>query len=164
MRGAFQYLTWSRLCCSGNIDDSRSPQTEPSSPDAERRQRELDFQTILGPAGIDTLRYTSPDVEHTYGRALALCQQTEDRHQLFSVLMGQWMLYNTRAELQTAQDIGERLRNLAQQNDDPTLLIDACYAFGTTSHFLGELSAAQSYLEQGVSPLWPGFVCVTDQT
>ncbi|HEY7496366.1 MAG TPA: adenylate/guanylate cyclase domain-containing protein, partial [Candidatus Tectomicrobia bacterium] len=54
----------------------------------ERTQHELTFHLALGPALIAARGYASPDVEQTYARAHALCQQVGDTPQLFPVLRG----------------------------------------------------------------------------
>src|SRR5262245_14518180 len=51
----------------------------------ERTQQELVLQTLLGPALIVSKSFAAPEVEQTYTRARALCQQVGDTSQLFPV-------------------------------------------------------------------------------
>src|SRR4030095_6015801 len=51
-----------------------------------RAQQELDLQIVLGLVLIDTKGRGAPEVEQTYARARALCQQVGDAPQLFSTL------------------------------------------------------------------------------
>jgi predicted ATPase len=50
-----------------------------------------------------------------------------------------------------ARELGEQLLDLAQKEQDPALLVAAHYALGSTLFQLGEFSAAQTHLEQGLT-------------
>jgi predicted ATPase len=117
----------------------------------ERARQELLLQTTLGPALMVVKGYASPEVEHAYARARALCQQIGDTPQFFLVLRGLWWFYLLRAELQTARELGEQLLSLAQRAHDPALLLESRYALGNTLNYLGEFAAAQAHLEQGIA-------------
>jgi predicted ATPase len=65
------------------------------------------------------------------------------------VLRGLWTFHTTRAELQTARELGEQLLTLAGQ--DLSLLLEAHSALGASLFRLGEFSAAWAYLEQGIT-------------
>jgi predicted ATPase len=121
-------------------------------PDApERAQQELDLQTALGPALMNTRGPGSPAVEQVYTQARELCQQLGEPRQLFRVLWGLWRFYNNRAELQTAGELGKQLLTLAQRVQDPELLLEAHHALGPTLFFAGELASARGHLEQGIA-------------
>ena len=93
-------------------------QTLPDTP--QRAQQELHLQTALGPALIATKGYAASEVEHTYARARALCQQSGETPGLFSALRGLWVFNEARAEYQTArQQLAEQLLTLAQTLQDP---------------------------------------------
>jgi predicted ATPase len=93
----------------------------------------------------------SPAVEQVYARARELCQQAGEPRQLFPVLWGLWFFYNTRAELQKAEELGKQLLTLAQQVQDRTLLLEAHHALWPTLFFRGESAAARGHLEQGMA-------------
>ena len=61
----------------------------------------------------------------------------EDPQQLFPVLRGHWHYYQVRAEMQTAHALGEQLLSLAQQAQDPAMLLAAHVALGRTLFLLG---------------------------
>jgi class 3 adenylate cyclase len=122
--------------------------TLPDTP--KRLQRELDLLTLLGSALTRTSGPGSSAVEQVYTRARELCQQVEPQ-QLFPVLWGLWYFYNTRAELQKAEELGKQLLTLAQQVQDRTLLLEAHHALWPTLFFLGELAAARGHLERGMA-------------
>jgi class 3 adenylate cyclase/predicted ATPase len=118
---------------------------------SERLQHELDMLTTLGPVLTTTSGPGSPAVEEVYTRARELCQQVGEPRQLFRVLWGLWRLSNYRAELQSAGELGRQLLTLAQQVQDPALLLEAHHALWPTLVYLGELAAARGHLEQGMA-------------
>jgi predicted ATPase len=71
--------------------------------------------------------------------------------QLSQVLWGLYAVHHTRAEWQTAWDLGEQLLALAQRLQDPELLMEAHRARGGTSFFLGQFAAARTHMEQGLT-------------
>jgi predicted ATPase len=122
--------------------------TMPETP--ERAQQELALHMTLGPVLTATQGYGTPAVRATYARAHALCQQVEDLEQRFWVLWGLQIFYRVRAELQTAWELGAQLLSLAQCQHEPTLLVEAHYALGSTGFWQGELLAARVHLEQSL--------------
>jgi predicted ATPase len=117
----------------------------------ERTQHELTLQIALGVSLTATKSYAAPEVEKTYARALALCQQVEETTQHFPVLWGLWGFHDVRAELQTARELAEQLLRLAQSSQDPALLLEAHNVLGNTLLHLGELTLARTHLEQGIA-------------
>jgi len=124
-------------------------QTLPETP--ERTRREVDMLLALGVSLHATKSIAAPEVEQTYLRAQHLCQDLEEPHQLFPVLHGLWSCYNSRAELQTAHALGEQLLTLAQQVQDPAMLVAAHRAVGTTLFWLGAVALAHTHLMQGLA-------------
>src|SRR5437660_8314641 len=60
--------------------------------------------------------------------------------------------YHVRAELQTAQALGEQLLSLAQQRQDSAMLVAAHRALGmTTMFFAGGVASAQTHFAQGIA-------------
>jgi predicted ATPase len=116
-----------------------------------RAQQELALQTILGPILLATKGFASPEVKETYDRALHLCSQIGETAQLFPILRGLWQFYFVRAECRTARELGEQLLSLAQQVQDPVLLVPAYRALGTILFSLGEFVAARKHLDQGIA-------------
>jgi TOMM system kinase/cyclase fusion protein len=123
--------------------------TLPDTP--ERAQQELDLQTTLGPALINTKGQAAPEVLQAYARARQLCQQVGETPQLFQVLRGLSYFYLHRVELRAARELGEHLLTLAQHVGDLALLLEAHYALGNTLNYLGEFAAAQTHFEQGIA-------------
>ncbi|MGE0824968.1 MAG: AAA family ATPase [Candidatus Binatia bacterium] len=120
----------------------------PDSP--ERMRQELQWQVSLGVALMATKGYAAPEAKRAYDRARELCQQMGQTPQLIPVLKGLAAFYYVRAELQTAREIGERILRLAQEEGDPSLLLEAHQELGGTLSSLGEFRAALDHLEQGI--------------
>lgn len=116
----------------------------------ERAQQELDSQTALGSILLATKGYGAPEVKQTYDRSRKLCQQMGETPQLFQVLWGLCRFYLVRTPLQICRELGEQLLNLAQKQQDPTLLLEAYNSLGAALSHLGDLSQAQTYLERGL--------------
>jgi predicted ATPase len=123
--------------------------TLPSTP--ERAQQGLEIQIALGPALFAVKGQGAPEVERAYRRAHALCQQVEEAEQLAPVLAGLRMWYFARAELQVSHEFSGRLLRLAQQVQDPALLLEAHRSMGMTWFCQGELAVARTHLEHGIA-------------
>jgi len=117
----------------------------------ERTLQELALQITLGPALMATMGYAASEVLHAYARARELCRQVGQDPQLFLVLRGLWVFYLMRAEHKTALELGEELLRLAQSVQDPTLLLQAHMALGSTCFRIGELTQARGHLEDGIA-------------
>lgn len=118
---------------------------------AERRQHELRLHVTLGPALMAMQGQHAPEVERTYTRAQALCQQMGDAQRLFPVLMGLWRFNTARKAFQTAHQLAEQLLDLAHRLGDPALLLEAHQAMGISCYFLRTFLAARHHLEQGIA-------------
>jgi class 3 adenylate cyclase/predicted ATPase len=124
-------------------------QTLPDTP--ERIQQELALQLALG-APLSMLKgHGAPEVEHLYTRARELCQQVGDSPQLFPVLLGLRRFYSNRAEFKTAHELGEQLLRLAQNLQDPVLLLQAHGVQEATLFHLGEFASVLTHLEQAIA-------------
>jgi predicted ATPase len=91
----------------------------------ERIQHELSLQNALVSALMATKGQGAPEVGQAYARARELCRQVGETPQLFPVLFGLWRFYLVRAGHQTARELAEQCLSLAQQVQDPTLLLQA---------------------------------------
>jgi predicted ATPase len=118
----------------------------------ERTRREVDMLIALGASRIATKGHAAPEVGQTYTRARQLCEHLKDPHQLFPILRGLWQYYNVRAEYQIAHALGsEQLLALAQQTQDPVMLVAAHRALGATLLQLGAKAEAHTHFTQGIT-------------
>src|SRR5262249_35693909 len=118
---------------------------------SEHTRREVDMHIALGPSLIAVQGFGAAEVGETYTYARQLCQHLEDPYQLFPLLRGLWNYHLVRAEYQMAHTLGEQLLTLAQQAQDPAILVAAHRAVGTTLFVLGAVAAAHTHLAQGIT-------------
>jgi hypothetical protein len=118
----------------------------PNLPDTpERAAQELTLHLALGQVFMATKGQGAPEVEQTYTRARALCQEMASTQQLFPSLAGLCGFYVMRGALQTARELGEQLLSLAEQDQDPALLLQAHQALGGVFLNLGEVPTAHAH-------------------
>ena len=117
----------------------------------EHQQQELDLQVVLGPALIAIKGQASPDVEHAYTRAQALCQQLGDALQLLPVLRGLTLHYMVRGQMQIARELGERQLRLAEPQQATVDLMHAHYTLGVVLLWRGEPATAHRHHTQAIA-------------
>ena len=117
----------------------------------ERTRQELDVQTTLGPVLVALKGFTSLETERAWVRARELCQHVGETPQIFPALHGLWLFYMVRSELETSRELAEQLFTLAQNAQNPDLLLTAHRVLGQTMHWLGEQAAARVHSEQAVA-------------
>jgi tetratricopeptide (TPR) repeat protein len=123
----------------------------------ERSVQELALQFALGPSLQASKGWAAPEVERAYSRALELSERVGETGQLFSALFGLQALYAHRPRLHAARELAERGLDLAQRANDPVLLIEAYHMLGYNLLYLGELSLARQYSEQGMALYEPRY-------
>ena len=114
-------------------------------------QQELSISLSLGAALIAARGWASHEAENIYTRAGELCEQVGTPAQQFTVLFGLWLVYLLRAELEQAAKLAQQLLSLAQREGQADLLVLGSFAVGTVAFWRGELLAAQTHLEHGIS-------------
>jgi class 3 adenylate cyclase/predicted ATPase len=124
-------------------------ETLPESP--ECTQQKVDLLIALGASLLGTRGSGAPEVEQTYLRAQHLCEHQHVSHQRFPVLRGLWSCSIVRTELHTAHALGQQLLVLAQQSQEPGMLLAAHRALGSTLFHLGEAVPALTHLAQGMA-------------
>jgi predicted ATPase len=117
---------------------------------AERKQLELKNQISLGVALMTTKGYADPEAKQAYDRARELCQQVGQTPQLASVLWGLVAFYYVRGELITARELSEQLLQIAQEENDQALLLEAHEELGGTLSSMGEFTSALQHLQRGI--------------
>ena len=123
--------------------------TLPETP--ARDQQELHLYALLGPALMTLNGYSAPDVEKIYAQALALCHRVGETPRRFQVLLGLAIFYLTSGELQTARQLGEQCLSLAQQEDNPSRLLQARVVLANVLFYQGDFLRAQEHLLQGMA-------------
>jgi len=114
----------------------------------ERARQELSLLLTLGPTYMATRGQASPEVETTYRRALALCEQGEQTSYFFSAQLGLWAFYQLRAQYKVSLPLGKRLMGMALQSQKPEQIAEGHRVIGATTFRLGHLEEARSHMEQ----------------
>ncbi len=118
---------------------------------AERRQRELELLTMLGPALAATRGYASQAVQQVYSRARELCRDAERSADSFTVLWGLWLWYGGQARWRVARELADQLAGLAQELGDTALQLQSHHARWSTLFAQGELAGATASVRQGLA-------------
>jgi tetratricopeptide (TPR) repeat protein len=111
----------------------------------------LRLRLAIGGPLIATKGYADPEVERTYSRAWALCDQVGQSAEMVSVLRGLWHYYLGRGELERAYDLSERLVALAEEQGLPLHRALARRALGTTLFYFGRFGEAAQQLDEGIA-------------
>jgi predicted ATPase len=95
----------------------------------------------------------APEARICYERAEALCHSLNRPELLYLALTGQWRFSLIAEKLTATMQIAQRVYSLAQQQNDPALLIGAYRALACTLCFLGDFDSARKYATSGVQ-IW----------
>jgi serine/threonine protein kinase/tetratricopeptide (TPR) repeat protein len=94
----------------------------------------------------------APEARICYERAESLSHSL-GRPLLLRALIGQWRYTFSTDKLSAAMQVAERLYSLAQEQDDPTLIIWAYNALAATNYILGHFDSARQYSMRGIQ-IW----------
>ena len=95
----------------------------------------------------------APEARICYERAEPLCHSLNQPRLLCLALRGQFRYCLMTDKLSFAIQIAERGYSLAQEQNDPALVIGACAALAATLFFLGDFESSRQYAMQGVQ-IW----------
>jgi len=118
----------------------------PDTPD--RARQELALLLTLGPTLMVTRGQASAEVEATYRRALALCEQGEQTSYFFSAQLGLWAFYQLSAQYKVSSPLAKRLMGMALRSQKPDQIAEGHRVIGATAFRLGHLEEARSHMEQ----------------
>ena len=111
---------------------------------------------ILMQAGLyltATRGFAGPGALPCYERAESLCHSLNRPLVLFSALRGLWRYSLQTDKLSAAMQIAKRVYSLAQDQNDPALMIGAHRALAVTLYWLGDFETARQHAMRGVQ-LW----------
>jgi hypothetical protein len=95
----------------------------------------------------------SPEARICYERAEPLCCSLNRPRLLFLALRGQFHYSLNADKVRAALQIAERLYSLAQEQDDPALMIGAYRALAATLYYLGDFESGRNYAMRGLD-IW----------
>jgi adenylate cyclase len=88
-----------------------------------------------------------------YERAESLCHSLNDTRLLYVALIGQWRHSLNTDKLTATMQIAKRVYTLAQEQNDPAVMLGACRALAGTLYFLGDFETARQYAMRGLE-IW----------
>ena len=121
----------------------------------EQRLTEEDqlFVLIQAALNLTAMRESAPEAKICYERAEALCHSLNQPLLLYVILMGQLRYSVVAGKLSLVMPLGKRLYSLAEEQNDPTLMIGACTAVGGAHYYLGDFEIARRYIARALQ-IW----------
>jgi hypothetical protein len=95
----------------------------------------------------------SPEMRICYELAEPLCHSLNRPLLLYVTLMGQWRYSLNTEKLTATMRIAERVCSLAEEQNNPALIVGACHISAATLYHLGDFEAAREYAMHGVQ-IW----------
>ena len=116
----------------------------------EHLNEELALLLAIGGPLMANKGPAAQEVERTYSRASALCEQMGRSAELFPALRGLWSCYFVRGEYQRAYDLATQLVTLADEQEETRRAL-ARRALGATLFFLGRFADAATAVNEGIA-------------
>ena len=95
----------------------------------------------------------APEALLCYERAESLCHSLNRPLLLYSTLIGQWRYSLMTDKLGATMEVAKRVYSLAQDRNDPTLMIGAYRALAGTHYFLGDFEPSRQNAMRGLQ-IW----------
>ncbi|MGB9276440.1 MAG: hypothetical protein WCC08_14485 [Terrimicrobiaceae bacterium] len=111
------------------------------------------FILIQAALNLTAMREAAPEAKICYERAESLCHSLNRPLLLYVALIGQLRYSIVTDKAAAAIPLAKRLYALAQEQNDPTLMIGACTAAGGTHWHLGDFETAQQYTTRAIQ-IW----------
>ena len=115
----------------------------------ERTVLAIDVHIDMGPVLMVVKGVAAKEVEDAYLRARELCERINETRRLFPVLWGLWYVEHMRGNPDRARQMGERLLEVARENDDRDQLLEAHHSLWPILIERGEFARARTHIEQG---------------
>ncbi len=121
-----------------------------AEPSLDRDQEEVTLRTSLARALMAVRGYT-PEVEQEFQRALALSGSGGSAANRFPVLRALSFYYMNLAEFARSQELGREMIELAEQENDRAMQVEAHFVFGSATAFTGDLTTGLLHLDQAIA-------------
>ena len=120
-------------------------------PDAKSRgETEITLRLVLGVLLCSMKGWASPESEHNYSRAYALCEEFEQSEQLFPILWGLWIGLMMRSSAREACALADRLLEVGDSSEETGLRLQAHHCQWTSRFILGELGSVMEHTQIGM--------------
>jgi adenylate cyclase len=118
---------------------------------AERNERELNLQLARGFSLQSVLGWSGTETGVAFNRARQLCEQVGDHPRFFAALVGIWAYHIPQAEYETTHRVCEQMMQLAEQSQDPVLLVMAAKCWAKVYYFQGNFVSARELSERALA-------------
>jgi adenylate cyclase len=120
----------------------------PATP--EHRQQEMALRAGLARATLASKGY-GPESEAAYDAVLALVASEPDVRPDYPILRSLSTFYQFRGETGKALEVAGEIVRLAEEKNDPAMLVDGSVVMGSIVGFRNELQRGLGYLERGIA-------------
>ncbi|HEY4607432.1 MAG TPA: adenylate/guanylate cyclase domain-containing protein [Acidimicrobiia bacterium] len=120
-----------------------------AEPSPELAAEELTLRTSLARA-LMAVRGYGVEVEEEFKRALEISQTTGGGAQSFPVLRALASYYTGTARVAEAAEMGRRLLELGERENDEEIRIEGHYVFGASTAFSGDLETGLPHLDRAI--------------
>ncbi len=118
---------------------------------AWRQREELELQIALGQAFQVTRGPGSQETGKAYARAMQLGERLDQRERLPPIIFGAWVHHLMSGEPERSRQDAMKMERLAEEEHDPRLKVMGCRVRGQSEFLLGNLAAARTYFERGLT-------------
>ena len=117
----------------------------------ERNERELGLQLALGFSLQSVLSWAAPEAGAAFTRARKLCEEMGDDPRFFAALVGVWAYNLVRAQYETAHRLCEQMLQLAEQSQDPVLLVTATMCWAKVHYYQADFVSTRELGERALA-------------
>jgi predicted ATPase len=111
------------------------------------------FILMQAAVNITAMRESAPEAKLCYERAEVLCHSLNRPRLLYVTLIGQHRYYVIADKMSVAFEIEKRLYELAQEQNEPALMIGACTAVAAGHYHAGDFATTREYTTRGLQ-IW----------
>ncbi len=117
----------------------------------ERDRQELGLQLTLGLSLQNVVSWAAPETGAAFTRARQLCEQMGGDPRLFVALVGVVNYHLVRAEFGNAHELSVQMLPMAEQSQNPALLVAASVLAGAAPSYRGELVSSRQHLDRALA-------------
>ena len=114
-------------------------------------EEELSVLVALGPALMNTMTSSAPEVREVYDRAREMAAHTHKLAELFASVWGSWIVAASSGDTAAMRKFSDELFSIARGQPDPGFLLQAHHAAVPSAKFSGDLRIANEHNEAVVA-------------
>jgi len=110
---------------------------------------EISFRVALGVPLLNIEGAGSPEFADNYSRAQTLCEKVGDTEQQFPVVWGMWFHAMMSSDIRRACELGDKLLEVAEQQNDESLLLEAHHCQWPSRFLMGDMNGTLHHSDRG---------------